>query len=94
MKDTKPKFDDKALTIPEWYADMKYNNDKDFREMYIDNALNPYSKAFTFYDMRYQLKKQQLLEAKEMEKKRQKQIKERDDKKKMMSWRHNTQFIL
>lgn len=94
MNNTKPKFDDKALTIPEWYADMKYNGDKDFREMYIDNALNPYNKAFAFYDMRAQLKKQQLMEAKELEKKRQKQIKERDDKRRMTSWRQNTHFIL
>ena len=64
-----------ATAVPQWYAESKYEYDKPMRESYIDNALNPFVGAYSFYYIRQRVKRQQLEEAKVLEKKRQANIK-------------------
>ena len=83
-----------APSIPEWYANFKYSYDKPFRESYIDNALNPYMKAYGFYTLRDSLKKQQLQEAATLEKQRQAKLKERGIQRSGAKWRDKVKFVL
>lgn len=86
--------DNVAPSIPEWYAEYKYDPDKSVRESYIDNALNPYSKAYSFYNMRDSLRKQQLLEAKEIFKRHQQRMKEKQNVRSVSNWRNKINFVL
>lgn len=94
MSITKPYVDKVAPSIPEWYANFKYSYDKPFRESYIDNALNPYMKAYGFYSLRDSLKKQQLQEAATLEKQRQAKLKERESQRSSSKWRDKVKFVL
>ena len=83
-----------APAIPEWYAAYRYDPAKSARETYIDNALNPFLKAYSFYSMRESMKRKLLEEAKEMDRKRNEKIKEKQIQRARSGWRNRVNFVL
>ena len=79
------------LLCPQWYAEYKYQQDKPFREAYIENALDPYAGAYAFYTIRKSLRRKQLLEAAELERERQAKIRAKQRNK--PNWRSKVKFI-
>ena len=78
--------DKKTETFPVWFAEMKYNKDKSFRDNYINNALMPYSQTNTYYTIQQQQRRLQLEESKKAHDNNKKAIKK--------SWREYVKFIL
>ena len=86
-----PYIDKVGQSIPQWYAEYMYQYDKTPRENYIETALNPYRKAYSFYSSREAFKRKLLQEADELERQRQAKIKEKQQRK--VSWRDKVKFV-
>ena len=89
----KPYSDNIATLIPQWYADTKYDRNKSTRQNYIDNALDPYKKAYSFYTMREMLKKKLLDEANVKEKERREKLNVREGLLALSNWRNKITFL-
>lgn len=96
MDFSKKLYQDKiAPSVPEWYANVKYQPGKTSRETYIENALNPYlySKSYAFYNLRQSIKRKQLEEAAMLEKEHAKKVKDKQRSLSGAKWRKLVNYV-
>ena len=94
MTENKLYVDRVAPSIPEWYAEFKYDPDKSFREEYMMIANNPYQNEYKFYHMRNEIMKDQQQNADTIFNQRQDQIRNQINMRLSNQWRNKVNFVL